>query len=42
MKNIIIAQYDIGLINWKSKELTILTDTTYNYQQSPTFVEISK
>ena len=36
------TQYDIGLINWKSKELTVLTDTTYNYQQSPTFVEISK
>jgi len=32
------SRYDIALINWKTKEMKILTDTTYQYQQSPNFV----
>jgi TolB protein len=32
------TQFDIGLLNWKTKELKILTDTSYHYQQSPNFV----
>ena len=32
------TQFDIGLMNWVTKELVILTDTTYHYQQSPNFV----
>lgn len=31
-------QFDIGLVNWQTKEMTILTDTSYQYQQSPNFV----
>jgi TolB protein len=31
-------RYDIALINWRTKEIKILTDTTYQYQQSPNFV----
>ena len=30
--------FNIGLINWKTKELKILTDSSYQYQQSPNFV----
>jgi TolB protein len=33
-------KYRIGLMNWKTKELKLLTDTTYTYQQAPVFVEI--
>ena len=29
--------YNIGLMNWETKELKVLTDTTYQYQQSPSF-----
>ena len=32
------TQFHIGLMNWETKELKILTDTTYQYQQSPNFV----
>jgi len=32
------THYDIGLINWGTKELKILTDASYQYQQSPSFV----
>ncbi|NND34067.1 MAG: hypothetical protein HKN76_15870 [Saprospiraceae bacterium] len=32
------TQFHIGLMNWKTRELNILTDTTYQYQQSPNFV----
>lgn len=32
------TQFDIGLLNWKTKELKILTDTSYHYEQSPNFV----
>ena len=32
------THYDIGLINWETKELKVLTDTSYHYQQSPNFV----
>lgn len=31
-------QFDVALMNWKTKELSILTDTTYHYQQAPNFV----
>lgn len=33
------SQFHIGLMNWQTKEMAILTDTTYKYQQSPVFVE---
>ena len=33
------TQFHIGLMNWKTKEMKILTDTTYQYQQAPVFVE---
>ena len=32
------SQFHIGLLNWKSKEMKLLTDTTYKYQQSPNFI----
>lgn len=32
------SRYDIALINWETKEMKVLTDTTYQYQQSPNFV----
>ena len=32
------SRYDIALINWETKEVKILTDSTYQYQQSPNFV----
>ncbi|MEB8347385.1 hypothetical protein OO010_15125 [Flavobacteriaceae bacterium KMM 6898] len=32
------SHYDIALINWATKAMTILTDTTYRFQQSPNFV----
>ena len=34
------TQFHIGLMNWETKEMKILTDTTYRYQQAPNFVEI--
>ena len=33
------SQFHIGLMNWESKEMKILTDTTYRYQQAPNFVK---
>jgi TolB protein len=33
------SQFHIGLMNWQTKEMKILTDTTYQYQQAPVFVE---
>lgn len=33
------SQYHIMLLNWKTKELKQITDTTYKYQQAPVFVE---
>ncbi len=35
-------KYQIGLMNWQTKELKILTDTIYTYQQSPVFLEIGQ
>lgn len=32
------SQFHIGLMNWETKEMNILTDTSYQYQQSPVFV----
>ncbi|MBX2913559.1 MAG: hypothetical protein M9954_15680 [Cyclobacteriaceae bacterium] len=32
------AQFHIGLMNWETKEMKVLTDTTYKYQQAPNFV----
>lgn len=34
------TQFHIGLMDWESRELQILTDTTYKYQQAPVFVEV--
>ena len=31
------TQFQIGLMNWRTKELAILTDTGYAYQQAPNF-----
>lgn len=36
------TQFHIGLMNWQSRELSILTDTTYHYQQAPVFVRIAQ
>jgi TolB protein len=36
------TQFHISLMNWETKELKVLTDTTYKYQQSPNFVEVGK
>lgn len=33
-------QYHIGLMNWATKEIKILTDTTYKFQNGPVFVEV--
>jgi len=32
------TQFDIGLMDWETKKLTILTDTTFHYQMAPAFV----
>lgn len=32
------TQFHIGLMNWETKEMKILTDSTYRYQQCPVFV----
>lgn len=32
------TQFHIGLMNWETKKMKILTDTTYQYQQCPVFV----
>ncbi len=33
------TEYDIYLMNWESKELKKLTDTTFHYEQSPVILE---
>jgi TolB protein len=32
------SQFHIGLMNWETKELKILTDDTFTYQQAPNFI----
>jgi TolB protein len=32
------TQFHVGLMNWKSKEMKVLTGTEYRYQQAPNFV----
>lgn len=32
------TQFHIGLMNWESKEMEILTDDTFKYQQAPNFI----
>ena len=33
------TQYHIGLMNWDTKQLQLLTDTLFKYQQSPVFIK---
>lgn len=33
-------QFHIGLMDWATQELKVLTDTSYQYQQAPVFVEV--
>ncbi|WP_127137962.1 TolB family protein [Flagellimonas oceanensis] len=32
------SQFHIGLMNWETKEMEILTDDTFQYQQAPSFI----
>jgi len=32
------TQFHIGLMNWDTKEMKVLTDNTFTYQQSPNFI----
>ena len=32
------SQFHIGLMNWETKEMKILTDDTFKYQQAPNFI----
>nr|WP_321412554.1 hypothetical protein [uncultured Allomuricauda sp.] len=32
------SQFHIGLMNWDTKEMEILTDDTFKYQQAPSFI----
>ena len=32
------TQFNIGLLDWHTKEMKVLTDSTYKYQQAPVFV----
>lgn len=34
------TQFDIILMDWETKEMTKLTDSTYKYQQAPVFVKV--
>ncbi|MEQ9426931.1 MAG: hypothetical protein RJQ09_21085 [Cyclobacteriaceae bacterium] len=34
------TQFHIGLMEWKTKELQILTDSSFKYQQAPVFVGV--
>lgn len=36
------TQFHIGLMNWETKELKVLTDDTFVYQQAPNFIYKSK
>ena len=33
------TQFNIGLMDWETKELKVLTDSVYNYQMAPVIVE---
>ncbi|MEQ8360407.1 MAG: hypothetical protein RH860_13025 [Cytophagales bacterium] len=35
------TQFNIGLMDWETKELRLLTDNEYKYQQAPVFVMIN-
>ncbi len=32
------SQFHIGLMNWETKEMKVLTDDTFKYQQAPNFI----
>jgi len=32
------SQFHIGLMNWETKEMEVLTDDTFKYQQAPNFI----
>lgn len=32
------TQFDIALMNWNTKEIAVLTDTTFQFEQAPNFV----
>ncbi len=34
------SQFHIALMDWRAKEMTVLTDSSYKYQQAPVFVEV--
>lgn len=36
------SQFDIMLMDWDTKQVTKLTDSTYKYQQAPVFVKVFK
>ncbi len=36
------SQYHIMLMNWETKQVKQLTDTTHKYQQSPVFLKVKK
>ncbi len=36
------SQFHIGLMNWNTREMKILTDSSYTYQQAPVFLEINE
>lgn len=36
------SQFHIGLMNWETKEMEILTDDTFQYQQAPNFIYKNK
>ncbi|NKI25115.1 DUF5050 domain-containing protein [Arenibacter sp. 6A1] len=33
-------QFHIGLMNWTTKEMQVLTDTSFKFQQAPVFMEV--
>ncbi|SHI75159.1 TolB protein [Arenibacter nanhaiticus] len=33
-------QFHIGLMNWRTKEMQVLTDTSFKFQQAPVFLEV--
>lgn len=35
------GRYSIGTVDWKTKELKVLTDSSYQYQHAPVFVEVA-
>ncbi len=36
------TQFHIGVMDWATRELKVLTDTTYQYQQAPVFIKVYK